>query len=300
MESRNCVRIMATKQFFSNQIQPNRRFKVNRKIINNLISGFILLGLFLVILSPILWVGFMSLRTPLALFQMPPDLSIGWTLKNYIGLAQTPFWRTMLNSLIVSVFTTLISLFSGAPAAYAISRFRFKHEQLIAFWILTARLALPIGFALPLFIIFSRAGINNTYLSVVLAYLIFTIPLVIWVLRPFLDNIPIDLEEAAIMDGASNWQVFIKIIIPLSSTGLVAVGMLTFFMSWIEFFYALIFTRGDMLTAPVGIVNFMHYQGWDWGSISSAGIAIMLPVVIFSFLTHKYLVSGLTAGAIKG
>jgi multiple sugar transport system permease protein len=270
------------------------------RVIRWVLNGFILLFLFIVVLLPIVWMGFMSLRTPIAIFQMPPDLSSGWTISNYLDLARTPFVRSIINSLIISLSTTGVALGLGVPAAYALSRFRFKYEKGFAFWILAARLALPIGFALPLFIIFSRIGLRNSYFAVVLAYLTFTLPLVVWVLRPFLDSIPKDLEEAAVVDGASNLQVFFRIVIPLSANGLVAVGVLAFIMSWIEFFYALIFTRGDMITATVSIVNFMQYQGWDWGKIAAGGIVVLLPIVLFSFVTHKYLISGLTAGAIKG
>jgi multiple sugar transport system permease protein len=279
---------------FSNKKTPAGQF------FKSVLNIFVLIFLLLVVLVPILWLGFMSVRTPLAIFEMPPNLSEGWTFNNYLDLANTPFLRSMLNSLIISLLTTLFALGFGVPAAYALSRYQFKYERGLAFWILAARLALPIGFALPLFIIFNNIGIRNSYTAVVLAYLTFTTPLVIWVLRPFLDSIPKDLEEAAVVDGASNLQVFIRVIIPLSANGLVAVGVLAFVMSWIEFFYALIFTRGDMLTATVSIVNFMQYSGWDWGKIAAGGIVVLLPIVIFSFLTHRYLISGLTSGALKG
>ena len=108
------------------------------------------------------------------------------------------------------------------------------------------------------------------------------------------------LEESAVVDGASNGQVFFKIVVPLAAPGLVAVGVLTFIMTWIEFFYALIFTRGDMMTAPVGVVSFLKYAGWEWEKITAAGVVIMLPVIIFSIFTHRYLISGLTSGAVKG
>ncbi len=278
-------------QYAQSRIRRRSVVRYFQGVINILVLIFLLL----VVLVPILWLGFMSLRTPLAIFEMPPNISQGWTLNNYIDLTNTPFLRSMLNSLIVSLLTTLFALGFGVPAAYALSRYQFKYERGLAFWILGARLALPIGFALPLFIIFNNIGIRNTYTAVVLAYLTFTIPLVIWVLRPFLDSIPKDLEEAAIVDGASNMQVFTMVIIPLSANGLVAVGVLAFVMSWIEFFYALIFTRGSMVTATVSIVNFMQYSGWEWGKIAAGGIVVLLPIVIFSFLTQRYLISGLTS-----
>lgn len=281
-------------------IQQSARPVSLRQLSASLSSVLLLILIMFLVLMPLLWLVQMSFRTQLAVFEMPPPLTSGWTLKNYIEIVETPFLRHLLNSLIVSSATTGAALAFGTPAAYAISRYRFKRETLLTFWILTARLALPIGFALPLFNIFVRIGLVNTFPGIILAYLTFTIPLVIWVLRPFLDNIPTDMEEAAVVDGASNMQVFFRIVIPLSAPGLVAVGILTFLLTWIEFFYALIFTRGDMMTAPVGVVNFLRYVGWDWGQITTAGVIIMVPVILFSLFTHKYLISGLTAGAVKG
>ena len=264
-------------------------------------SIFLLFLLIFLVLIPILWLLQMSFRTQLSVFEMPPSLTSGWTLKNYILIAQSPFLRNLLNSVIVSTLTVIFALGFGVPAAYSISRHRFKRETALTFWILTARLALPIGFALPLFNIFVRIGfLNNSYPGIVLAYLTFTVPLVIWVLRPFLDSIPVDMEEAALVDGASNTQVFFQVVVPLAAPGLVSVGILTFIMTWIEFFYALIFTRGKMMTAPVGVVNFLRYVGWDWGQITAAGVIVMVPVIIFALFTHRYLISGLTAGAVKG
>jgi multiple sugar transport system permease protein len=112
--------------------------------------------------------------------------------------------------------------------------------------------------------------------------------------------VPKEIEESAIVDGASQWQIFQRITIPIAAPGVVAVGVLTFIMTWIEFFYALLFTRGNMMTAPVAVVNFLQYAGWEWGKITTAGVMIMMPVIIFSIFTHKYLISGLTAGAVKG
>jgi len=271
-----------------------------RRFLTSLLNLGLLFIILFVVLMPILWLIQMSFRNQLAVFEMPPPLTSGWTLDNYVSIAQTPFFRHLANSVLVSSMTTIFALSFGVPAAYAISRYRFRRETLLTFWVLIARLALPIGFALPLFNIFVRIGLNNTYPGIVLAYLTFTVPLVIWILRPFLDNIPIDMEEAAIVDGATNFQVFFRVVVPLSAPGLVSVGILTFIMTWIEFFYALIFTRGPMMTAPVSVVNFLRWEGWDWGQITTAGVIIMVPVIIFSLFTHRYLISGLTAGAVKG
>jgi multiple sugar transport system permease protein len=275
----------------------------SRRIRQGLVSALNILVLLLVIfmvLGPIIWMVLMSLRTDQANFAMPPDFSQGWTAQNYIELAQTNFGRNLVNSLITSTSTTVLALLIGAPAAYALSRYTFKRDKLLTFWVLAARLALPIGFALPLFNIVKEIGWYNSFQGIILVYLTFTTPLVIWVLRPFMDGIPKDLEESCAVDGASQWQAFTQVVLPLAAPGLVSVGVLTFITTWIEFFYALVFTRGDMMTAPVGVVNFLQYQGWEWGKITSAGVVIMLPVIIFSIFTHRYLVSGLTAGAVKG
>lgn len=279
--------------------QTPRRVRMNQRF-TNLGNVLILLLLIFLVLMPILWMVQMSFRTKVATFQMPPPLLEGWTLENYIVITQSSFLRHLGNSLIVSTVTTVFALLFGVPAAYAISRHHFRRETVLTFWILMARLALPIGFALPLFNIFVRLNLTNTYPGIILAYLTFTVPLVIWVLRPFLDSIPVDMEESAIVDGANNWQVFSRIVIPMAAPGVVSVGILTFIMTWIEFFYALIFTRGSMMTAPVGVVNFLRYVGWDWGQITSAGVLVMLPVVLFAIFTHRYLIRGLTAGAVKG
>jgi multiple sugar transport system permease protein len=271
-----------------------------RRGLGNLLNNCFLVFVIFLILAPIIWLVQMSVRTDIAIFEMPPDYSQGWTLQNFVDLLQGGFGRNLLNSLIVSTVTSGISLLIGVPAAYALSRYAFKREKLLTFWILSARLALPIGFALPLFNMFLQVGWTNSYQAIIIVYLTFATPLVIWVMRPFLDSIPNDLEESAAVDGASPWQAFTQIVLPLSAPGLVSVGVLTFIMTWIEFFYALVFTRGDMMTAPVGVVNFLQYAGWEWGKITTAGVLIMLPVIIFSVLTNKYLISGLTAGAIKG
>jgi len=278
----------------------DNRNAVLKKRLDTIGSVLLLFLIIILVLVPILWLVQMSFRTKVSVFEMPPPLLRGWTLDNYVEVSKGPFLRHILNSVIVSTATVFFAMLFGVPAAYAISRHRFKRETLITFWILTARLALPIGFALPLFNIFVQIDLVNTYPGIVLAYLTFTIPLVIWIMRPFLESIPVDMEEAAIVDGASNIQVFFRVVLPMAAPGLVSVGILTFIMTWIEFFYALVFTRGKMMTAPVGVVNFLKWAGWDWGLITSAGVIVMVPVVIFALFTHRYLISGLTAGAVKG
>ncbi len=243
----------------------------------------------------------MSFRTDQANFALPPNFSQGWTTKNYDRTGPNEFWpqhAQQPDHQHCHHLLGFVDRHSGGVCPFAL--YLQRYDKLVTFWILAARLALPIGFALPLFNMVKEMGWYNSYQGIIIVYLTFTTPLVIWVLRPFMDGIPKDLEESCEVDGASQWQAFTQVVLPLAAPGLVSVGVLTFITTWIEFFYALVFTRGDMMTAPVGVVNFLQYQGWEWGKITSAGVMIMLPVIIFSIFTHRYLVSGLTAGAVKG
>jgi multiple sugar transport system permease protein len=128
----------------------------------------------------------------------------------------------------------------------------------------------------------------------------FNLSLVIWMMRPFFDQLPRALEEAAWIDGATTAQGFVRIILPLSAPGLAATAILCFLFAWNDFFFALILTRTEAMTAPVAVVNFMNYEGWEWGRIAAGGTMVMLPVLVFSLLVRKYLVHGLTGGAVKG
>src|SRR5215470_14261467 len=170
----------------------------------------------------------------------------------------------------------------------------------ITLWILASRMAPPIAFTIPYFLAYRYLELLDTLSGLVVIYLTFNLSLVIWMMRPFYDQLPRSLEEAAWIDGATLWQGFYRIILPLSGPGLAATAILCFLFAWNDFFFALILTRTEAMTAPVAVVNFMNYEGWEWGRIAAGGTMIMLPVLIFSFVVRRYLVSGLTGGAIKG
>ncbi|MCX7383905.1 MAG: carbohydrate ABC transporter permease, partial [Alphaproteobacteria bacterium] len=134
----------------------------------------------------------------------------------------------------------------------------------------------------------------------ILIYLTVNLSLVVWLMRSFFANTPRALEEAAMIDGTGFWGAFLRIVLPTAAPGLAATAILCFVYSWNDFFFALILTRSDAMTAPVAVVNFMNYEGWDWGRIAAGGTMVMLPVLVFSLLVRKFLVDGLTAGAVKG
>ena len=221
-----------------------------------------------------------------------------WT--NYAALWTSEFRNSFANSLIVGVVSTVLSLLIGVPAAYALSRWTTRAGGTITLWILASRMAPPIAFTIPYFLVYRHLELLDTLTGLIIIYLTFNLSLVIWMMRPFYDQLPRSLEEAAWIDGATMWQGFYRIILPLSGPGLAATAILCFLFAWNDFFFALILTRTEAMTAPVAVVNFMNYEGWEWGRIAAGGTMIMLPVLVFSFLVRRYLVHGLTGGALKG
>jgi len=255
-------------------------------------------ALLFVVVFPFLWLLQMSLRPEIEMFS---SAWLVWpTFDNYLALRTGQFPRNFWNSTVSSVTSTLLSLVIGVPAAYALSRARFRAERHIELWILASRMAPPIAFTIPFFLAYRYLEMLDTVQGLVVIYMTFNLSLVIWMMRIFFDSIPRALEEAAWIDGGSVWGSFLRVTLPLSAPGLAATAIFCFLFSWNDFFYALILTRTQAMTAPVAVVNFMQYQGWEWGKITAAGTIVMLPVVIFSLLVRNYLVRGLTAGGLKG
>ena len=251
----------------------------------------------LVVLFPAFWMLQLSFRVGGDIFDM--RLVFTPTFENYRALWTGLFPGSLGNSVIVSLSATALSLVLGVPAAYALSRWRFGQRRAIALWILATRMAPPIAYTIPFFLAYRFVGLIDTLTGLVIIYLTFNLALVVWMMRNFFDAVPRALEEAAWIDGCGVWSGFRRIALPLAAPGLAATGVLCFILSWNDFFYALILTRTKAMTAPVAIVNFMQYEGWEWGKIAAGGTLVMLPVLLFSILVRQYLVRGLMAGGIK-
>jgi multiple sugar transport system permease protein len=249
------------------------------------------------VLFPFIWMLQMSLR--------PNDDIMGYslrfvpTLENYRALWIGNFPKSFVNSLAASASSTLLSLLIGVPAAYALSRWRFRARRAVALWILATRMAPPIAFTIPFFLAYRYLHLLDTVTGLVIIYLTFNLSLVIWMMQGFFDSVPRELEEAAWIDGCTIWGTFRRIVLPLAAPGVAATGVLCFILSWNDFFFALILTRTNAMTAPVAIVDFMQYEGWEWGKIAAAGTLVMLPVIVFTFIVRTYLVRGLMAGGLK-
>jgi multiple sugar transport system permease protein len=254
----------------------------------------------LILLSPFLWLLQMSFKTNDQILQFPPPLIFAPTLENYVSLWHSAFSASFVNSLLSASLSTTLALLLGIPAAYALSRWAGRGKHGLGFAILVTRMAPPIAFTIPFFLFYRWVGLLDTITGLVLVYTSFNLPLVIWMMQPFFDTIPVSLEEAALVDGARTRTVFTKIVLPMVTPGIAATAILCFLYAWNDFFFALILTRTNARTAPVAVVNFMNYEGWEWGKIAAGGSLVMAPVLIFSLAVRRYLVSGLTAGAVKG
>ncbi|MEO8542765.1 MAG: carbohydrate ABC transporter permease [Betaproteobacteria bacterium] len=249
------------------------------------------------VMFPFLWLLQMSVRPTQDI--MGYELLFTPTFDHYRALWTGGFAKSFVNSLLTSTFSTVLALLIGTPAAYSLSRWRFRAHSQIALWILATRMAPPIAFTIPFFLAYSWLGLLDTVFGLVLIYLTFNIALVIWMMQTYFDSVPKALEEAACIDGCGVWKTFLQITLPLTAPGLAATAVLCFIFSWNDFFYALILTRTAAQTAPVAIVNFIQFEGWEWGKIAAGGTLVMLPVIVFTLLVRNYLVQGLTSGGVK-
>jgi len=255
------------------------------------------LFLLLLLLSPFLWMVIMAFRPAAGVF----DLTLWFTptLDAFRALVESNFLASFSNSLWVSVISTVFSLVLGVPAAWVLTRWRFRGRRQVALWILATRMAPPIAFTIPFFLAWRWLGLLDTVIGLSIVYLTFNLAIVIWLMQTFFAAVPVALEEASWLDGCSLWRSFWLISLPLVKPGVAATAILCFIFSWNDFFYALILTRTHAITAPVAIVNFLQYEGWEWSKIAASGTLVMLPVVAFTLLMRRYLVHGLTAGGLK-
>ncbi|MBE0477861.1 carbohydrate ABC transporter permease [Candidatus Aerophobetes bacterium] len=245
------------------------------------------------------WMVLISLREQLMnIVYPPPLLPIKPVLDSYAKVfAKSPFLHYTLNSFIVAGGSTIISLIVGLPAAYSIARYK---QNKLATVVLVSRMIPGLSLLLPWFIFFRTLNLTDTHLALVLAHMIVTLPLVIWVMISFFEGVPRDLEDAALIDGCSLYGTFYRVVLPLVKPGTVVVSILSFILSWNIFIFAVVLSGSRTRILPVAVYNIMNYEEIIWGELAAAAIVVTLPALILTCFIAKHLIAGLSLGAIKG
>ena len=256
-------------------------------------------------LFPIAWMVLTALK-PADLSQtLPPVWVFPPTLRNFSDVltgrtyASQNFGSLLVHSLIVTVASTMLALLVGIPAAYALARVRFRGRRSAAMWILSTIMFPPAVSVVPVFILSARLGLTDTYTVLIVPYAAFSLPMVIWMLRSYIKQIPFEIEEAAMMDGLSQVGLLRTIVFPLLMPGIVAASLLCAILSWNEFLFALALTRSNVQTAPVGLNEFTSMYGTQWGTLTAAATVTVAPILVMTLVLRRRLVEGLTFGAVK-
>jgi len=280
--------------------------KILKKVV--LWSGFLLVTL--IILAPFAWLFISSVASQADLLAKPlkfwPEhVDFSRYARIFSGDAGDEtaytFYRAMFNSARIALTVTVISLTAGSLAAYAFTRMQGNFKDKLLYLLIYTYMLPPIAIIIPMFLIMSKLGLLDTIYSLIIVYSSFITPFVVWLMRGFLATLPVELEEAAMVDGLTRMQAFFRVILPLAVPGLVATGIFAFLMAWDEFMYALIFTSSiDAKTISVAIAEFSGKNAVDYGMIAAGGVLAALPPVILALVFQKYIISGLTSGSVKG
>jgi len=281
--------------------------RIRKRIWNFFICILITLVVFISIFPP-LWMFLTSIKKPLDTMARPPVLlSIPPSLENWIELFNPEGrWEggkiltvMMPNSIIASLTSTFLTIVTSFFAAYSLSRFNFRGRKPIAFFIIATRMLPPIATVFPLYLLMNQVGLRDTLIALILVYTTLNIPLAVWMLKAFVDEVPRAIEEAALIDGASRVYMLIKIVLPLVAPGLVATSIFSFLLAWNDFVIAFFLTGLRAKTLPLASTAFMTEMGIFWGPMGAFGTLVMAPAILFSFFASKYLIKGLTLGAVK-
>ncbi|MEQ1523256.1 MAG: carbohydrate ABC transporter permease [Aestuariivirga sp.] len=271
-----------------------------RKDVRLAFRYFLACLLVIIFVFPVYWLFIISFKTPDEIFAFPPvwyPNSIQFS--NYFVLFKDGDAKTVLNSLILATVSTFFAMILGTIAAYSLVRFKTGGENL-AVWIISQRMMPPVAIVFPVFLLYVFFGWVDTFFGLILLYTAFNLPYVIWMMRGYIEDIPLELEESALVDGCSRWAVLWKVVMPMARSGLFATAVFTFVFAWNEFLFALVLTRTEVTTYTVQVTHYFGGQSNFWAKIAAMSVLGTIPVFIAVATMQRYLVRGISMGAVKG
>lgn len=275
------------------------RFRA-RLVVTDILKYSILVVASVIALFPLYWIVMTSLKLPADSLSMPPRWIFEPTLRNFrIIFLEDPYPRFLLNSLIIVTSSVLLVVLIGSLAGYVLARFRIPHKESFFFFILTTRMGPPVAFAVPFYIIMAGLRLIDSYLAMVLIYILYNLAFVIWMTRGFFQEVPLDVEEAATLDGCSRLETFLRIALPLATPGIIATAVFCFIVTWNEFFYAMVLTSDAAKTFTVHMPSFVGAPRMRWSEMSAASVVAIIPAIAFAIAVRKYLVRAFTLGTVR-
>jgi multiple sugar transport system permease protein len=254
----------------------------------------------IIVLFPIFWMATMMVKPNEAMFARPTVWLFTPTLEHFEYVIAQGFHWSLLTSFVLCLMSTALVVVIGTPAAYAFARFEMRMKDDLFLFILATRMAPPVCLVIPFYFIFARLNLLDTFLGLTLAYMTFNLSFYVWVLRSFCRDLPVELEEAAALEGWSRPQIFRRVVFPLLRNGIVATAVLCFIFAWNEFLFAFMLGGKAVQTLPVSIPKLITSQGVRWGEMAVVGMTALLPVLAVVFVLQRHIVRGLTLGAVKG
>jgi multiple sugar transport system permease protein len=264
-----------------------------------LLRGAFLLVVMVFVVFPLVWLGLASLKTRADALALPPEILFTPSFEAYQKIFESGLANAFLNSFTIATTNVILSLAFGVPGAYALARMRGTVQENLSFWVLSIRLAPLFAIILPLYVLFKGLGLLDTRLAVALAHLTLTLPLAVWLLMTYFRSLPVDLDEAAMLDGARPIQILWMVIVPVSRPMIASVAVIVFIFSWNEFLLAFFLTSRDAQTVPVVVAGLAGTMTFDWPLIAAISICSMVPALIFVGFAQRHIVAGLATGAVK-
>ncbi len=264
-----------------------------------IVQTFLVLAVAVFVLAPIVWITLAAFKTDVDVFQL--KFFFTPTLQNFVTIFQRPYFihQKILNSVIVAGVTVFIAIPLATCAAYSFSRFRLRGEKALLITILATQFVPAVVIVLPFFLMFRSLGLLDTRTALIAVDTAIVMPFTIWMIKGFVDGIPIETEEAALVDGSTRLQVIRRIVLPMAAPGVITAAIFAFILAWNEFLFALILTRSRALTLPVGLQLFNAEEGVQWHLLSAAGLLIMAPMFLLALSVQRHFVQGMTMGAVR-